>query len=63
MKLLFGDGRVLEVRDVGPVIVRLRARSDGPPIKHHGTTIVEDDVARDELKALLATGLYDRDKL
>ncbi len=56
MKLVSGNGKQLEVRDVGPVIFRLTA---GPvPIKVNGYRIVEDDSARETLRGLLATGLY-----
>lgn len=58
MKLIACDGRRLEVRDVGPVIVELRA--PGVPIKAHGTRVVEDAEARALLRELLATGLYER---
>ncbi|HXJ66758.1 MAG TPA: hypothetical protein VNN79_23620 [Actinomycetota bacterium] len=62
MKLLYGNGRVLEARDVGPVLVRFRARAGGPPIKHNGYEILEDAEARDRLEAVRETGLYERDK-
>jgi len=57
MKLVTCDGRLLEVRDAGPVVFRLRARS--VPIKVNGSRLHEDDAARDLLRALLETGLYD----
>lgn len=56
MKLIHGTGRTLEVRDCGPVIFRLTAGA--VPIKVNGWSIVEDDVARETLRDLLALGLY-----
>ncbi len=56
MKLIYSTGRVLEVRDVGPVIFRLTAGA--VPIKVNGYRIVEDDAARETLRGLLDTGLY-----
>ena len=61
MKLLYGNGKVLEARDVGPVLVRFRTRAGGPPIKFNRWAILEDDVARAELEAIRATGLYERE--
>jgi hypothetical protein len=61
MKLLYGNGMVLEARDTGPVIVRFRARKGGPPIKFNGYAILTDDDARAELEAVRATGLYERE--
>ena len=63
MKLLYGNGKVLECRDVGPVLVRFLARADGPPIKHNGYEILDDDAARARLEAVRETGLYERDRL
>ena len=63
MKLLYGNGKVLEARDVGPVLVRFRARAGGPPIKHNGWAILEDDAARECLEVVREMGLYERDKL
>lgn len=63
MKLLWGDGRTLEARDVGPVIVRFKAKTNGPPIKHHGFELLDDDAAREKLRAIQATGLYERERL
>lgn len=57
MKLIRNNGRELTVRDVGPVIYRLTA--SGVPIKATPWVIVEDDVARELLRALRATGLYE----
>lgn len=56
MKLVVGNGRILEVRDVGPVVYRLRAGD--VPIKFHGFRLMEDDDARDAVRAARDTGLY-----
>ncbi len=61
MKILHGNGRVLEARDVGPVLVRFRTRPEGPPIKFNGHRIMSDDEARAVLEGIRDTGLYDRD--
>ncbi len=61
MKLLYGNGKVLEAREAGPVIVRFRARKDGPPIKFHGWALLTEDEARARLEEVRATGLYERD--
>ena len=59
MKLLVGNGRTLDVRDVGPCLMQVRARPDGPPIKVNGYQLVGDDEARETLRELLGSGLYD----
>jgi hypothetical protein len=56
VKLLHSDGRTLEIRDVGPPIMRLRAGT--VPLKLNGWHIKDDDEARDIIRELLATGLY-----
>ena len=56
VKLLSGDGKVFEVRDVGPVLFRLTAGA--VPIKFNDRIVVEDDVAREKVRELLASGLY-----
>ena len=61
MKLLYGNGNVLEARDVGPVLVRFRARAGGPPIKFNGWALMEDNAARAKLEEVRDIGLYDRD--
>ena len=58
-KLLRGCGDFLEVRDVGPVLIRIEP-SRGVPIKHVGWVIEDDEVARERLRSLLATGFYRR---
>lgn len=57
MKLIRSTGLVLEVRDVGPVIFRLTAGA--VPIKANGYAVVEDDEARDRLRDLMRSGLYE----
>jgi hypothetical protein len=56
MKLIHSTGGVLEVRDVGPVIFRVRAGV--APIKRNGWEILEDGAAREVLRELLALGIY-----
>jgi len=57
MKLVYSNGTILEARDVGPVVFRLRA---GPiPIKVNGYQILEDDAARALLRDLLALGVHE----
>ncbi len=63
MKLLYGNGKILEARDIGPVLVRFRARAGGPPIKYNKWEILDDAAAREHLEETRALGLYDRDKL
>jgi len=48
VKLVTGDGRTLNVRDVGPILVEYRA--DGVPIKFHRTAVLSDEEARHVLK-------------
>jgi hypothetical protein len=50
MKFLRCNGRLLEVRDIGPVTYRLKAQFG--PIRCHGTFLLEDAVARDWVKRL-----------
>lgn len=61
MKLLYSNGRVLEVRDAGPVLMRLRAGAC--PIRFNGYHLLEDDAAREQLRALLGSGFYEKDEL
>ncbi len=61
VKLIHSNGAVLEVRDLGPVVFRLRAVT--VPIKVNGYRMVEDDAARDLLRELLACGLYEGGKV
>lgn len=58
MKLVHCDGRILTVRDAGPVIYELRA--PGVPLKPCGWFLLEDDAARDQLRILRDSGLYER---
>jgi hypothetical protein len=62
VKLLIGNGAMVEVRNVGPVVMTLRSRPGGPPVKLHGAEVLEDDAARARLRDLLATGWYDSEK-
>lgn len=54
------NGRRLIVRDAGPVLVELRARPGGAPLRYDGSAVVEDDEARATVRGLLDTKLYDR---
>lgn len=62
MKLLFGNGKTLEVRDIGPSLITVRARPDGPPIKLNGYHMMTDEEAREKLKELMGSGHYDWEK-
>ena len=59
MKLLVSNGKTLDVRDVGPCLIQVRARSGGPPIKLHGFHLMSDDEARDKLREVMGSGHYD----
>lgn len=56
MKLVKCDGKVLEVRDCGPVIYRLLASA--VPIKVNGWQLMTDDEARKLLEELRDLKLY-----
>lgn len=60
MKLVECNGVELTVRDLGPVIMTLRMRKNGMPIKINGKFAMPDDAARNLIREQLATGLYDR---
>lgn len=60
MKLLVGNGRELTVWDLGAIILTLRVRPQGPPIKFNGYEILEDGAARERVRSFLAADLYDR---
>lgn len=60
-KLIMCDGKTYTVHDMGALMVRLARREGGPPIKAHGTRIVEDGEARAELRELIDSGLYERE--
>ena len=61
MKLLRGDGRTLEVREVGQVVYRLTAGAY--PIKFHGWRIVDEAEAREVLLDAKAAGAVSDGKL
>ena len=50
MRLIRSDGRVLEVRALGPVVYRLEAAR--VPIKLHGSFILDDAEARELIRRL-----------
>jgi hypothetical protein len=58
MKLIRSNGASLWVHDVGPPLVTLQMRA--MPLKHNGWRMVSDDEAREILRELLASQLYDR---
>jgi hypothetical protein len=58
MKLLVGTGAELAVYDLGPRLMVLRRRPNGPPI--NGCRLLEDDAAREVVRTQLDLGLYDR---
>lgn len=58
MKILSCDGRLLEVRDAGPVVFRLKAR-DVPIKPAGGMRLVEDSEARALLRSLIDSKLYE----
>ena len=62
MKLLVGNGRTLEVRDLSPILIQIRARANGPPIKVNGCRLMEDEEAREILRELIGSGWYDHRK-
>jgi hypothetical protein len=55
MKWLRCDGRMFEVRDVGPVLMRLMAL-DGAPVAKSTNAVVEDDEARRTVREMLDSG-------
>ena len=59
MKYLYSNGRTLEVRDIGPVLVSLTAGTTPLPI--HPASIIEDAAARDLVRCLLDTRAYVRE--
>jgi hypothetical protein len=62
LKLVWCNGRTLEVRDVGPVIFRLTA-DDHPLWPAGGYRIMVEEEARGLLRRLLETGLYRRERV
>jgi len=58
VKLLTCNGDEFSVRDVGPVLLRLRRAPGGVPIKRYGFEITDDDTARGIVRKLIDTELY-----
>jgi hypothetical protein len=58
--LIHCNGRELTVRRIGPVKVKLVARSGGPPLKPCGWRVVEEEVATSELRSLVDSDLYEK---
>jgi hypothetical protein len=61
VKLIWCDGRRLEVRDVGPVIFAMR--EGGLPLKPAGGfRLMRDEDARALLRDLLSLGIHTREE-
>jgi len=60
MKLLISNGAVLTVYNLEAPLMQFTRRADGPPIKVNGTQILEDAAAKDIIRTILASDLYDR---
>jgi len=58
MKLIFSNGRKLEIRDVGPIIVSFHMQNI--PLKYNGFHLVEDEKAQAEMRSLINSKLYRR---
>lgn len=56
MKLVYSNGKKLEIYDINEPLMRFRAGA--VPIKYNGYRIVEDEVAKDIARDLLGSGLY-----
>lgn len=56
MKLVECNGKTLTVRDVGDVLLTLRAGAI--PIKFNGHKVMDDNAARKLIRELLDTGFY-----
>ena len=54
MKLVRGTGKFIEVRDVGPVLMKFVETEDSGPVKFNGWQIMEDEEARKVVRGLLA---------
>jgi hypothetical protein len=57
MKLLRSNGRILEIYDIGPVLMRISAIN--LPLKENGLHIVSDDQVREKVSDLIDSDLYD----
>lgn len=57
MKLLRSNGRVLEVYDIGPILMRISTIN--LPLKENGLHILDDDQAREKVRELIDSNLYD----
>jgi hypothetical protein len=55
VKLIKGNGRTLEVYDLGPVVYRIEAQGH-VPVPFYGSEILSDDEARAKLQELRAQG-------
>lgn len=59
MKLIKSNGKRLDVYDIGegPIMTLV---ADKVPIKVNGVLVLKEDEARDVIRALLQTGLYEK---
>lgn len=57
MKLLRSNGRVLEIHDIGPILMRISTIN--LPLKENGLHILDDDQVREKVQAIIDSDLYD----
>lgn len=62
MKLVSSNGKELTVRDLGPERMKLVPSPGAPPIKVNGDFIMDDEAAREKVRAIVATGFYEYEK-
>lgn len=61
MKRVFSNGRVLTVREIGPVLMALRPRDARTALRCVDEDM-EDDAAREYVQDLLDSGYYVQDR-
>lgn len=59
MKLVYSNGKKLEVYDLGSPVIAFRAHE--VPLKYNGYRIVQDDAARDIVREVLKSGHYTKE--
>jgi len=59
MKLVYSNGKKLEIYDLGEPLMKFRAGA--VPIKYNGYRIVKDEVAKDIARDLLSLGVYKKE--
>lgn len=57
MKLIRSNGKVLEVYDIGPLLMTVTKIN--VPMKENGWQMIEDDVARHKMRDIIDSNLYD----